>query len=274
MRTIGGLLPWLASIAPNTSGAGALQSLARPQPPTYGFRLLGAFPHDAGAFTQGLEYDARTGTLLESTGLYGASTARRVAIESGRVLEQHDLEPSYFGEGIATSPNGACLQLLWREGLCLVRDAETLRLRRTLPLPRGMREGWGLTHDGGSRYYASDGTERLHVLDDETLEVERTVTVRAGGRVLGNVNDLQWVRGELWANLWREDRICAINPETGDVRCFVDLSDLLTPTERRTLGYEEVLNGLAWDEARECFYATGKCWPRLFQIQVLDERGS
>lgn len=258
-----GLLPWLSSLTPSNLN----EHLFR-EPPTLGFRLLDTFPHDTSSFTQGLHYEPETDTLLESTGMYGLSSAKRVHYENGRVVHEEPLQDDWFGEGIAVGRGGKCLQLLWREGLCLLRDATTLQLLSKHKMPRSMREGWGLTHDGQGHYYASDGTPTLHVLDDETLDVVRTITVRAGRRMLDNVNDLQWVRGELWANLWREDRICAIDPQTGNVRCFVDLEGLLSPAERKFLGYEEVLNGLAWDDERESFFVTGKNWPRLFRIQV------
>lgn len=234
--------------------------------PTYGFKLVDSFPHDPAAFTQGLYYESR-GTLLESTGMYGESSARRVELATGRVLDNVPLEPSWFGEGIAIH-DGGVIQLLWQEGLGLLRNARSLALEGTFALPRGMREGWGLTHDDEGRLYASDGSSTLHVLSGDTLEPARTVTVRAGGRPLANINELQWVRGEVWANIWRDDRIAAIDPASGEVRCFVDLAGLLTAAERRACGYEEVLNGIAYDAKADRLFVTGKCWPRLYQIQV------
>jgi glutamine cyclotransferase len=255
------LLPaWLAAIATSA-----------PNIPTRGYKLLDTFPHDPGAFTQGLHFEPERGTLLESTGLYGDSTARRVEIKTGRVLQQERLPAAWFGEGLAVVSNGRrIVQLLWRENLCLVRDAESLALERTVPMPNSMCQGWGLTHDGVGNLYASDGSSTLHVLCSDTLQVRRTMRVTAGGRPISNLNDLEWARGELWANLWREDRICAIDPRTGKVRCYVDLTGLLSPSERRRLGAEEVLNGLAFDEARGCFYVTGKCWPKMFRLEVVE----
>jgi len=245
-----------------------------PQPPTYGYKLLAAHPHDMSAFTQGLCYEPDSGMLIESTGLYGESTIRRVQIETGRVREQDLLPDRWFGEGV-TRMGDTCVQLLWREGICLVRNAQTLELESVASLPQTMNEGWGLTHDGEGCLYASDGSDSIHccalVRDDggnAALVVTRKFSVTSGGLPLYNVNELQWVRGELWANIWREDRIAVIEPTTGAVRCFVDLSDLLTAREREqviTTG-EEVLNGIAYDEDRNRLFVTGKCWPTLFEI--------
>ena len=246
-----------------------LTPLGQHGPPTVGYRVVASFPHDAGAFTQGLYYEEDRGTLLESTGLYGESSARRVQFESGRVLESSELPADQFGEGLAVC-GAECFQLTWRERLCLVRDAATLDLRRTVALPPTMREGWGITHDGAGTLYASDGSSRLHVLSGPRFELSHTVEVTAAGRPLYYLNDLQWVGGEVWANVWHDERIAVIDPRSGAVRCFVDLSGLLTPTERRLLGSDEhVLNGLAHDASSGRTFVTGKCWPRLFEIEVL-----
>jgi glutamine cyclotransferase len=276
----------------------ALSSLVPPSsPPTVGYSLLATYPHDTSAFTQGLHYEPRTRTLLESTGLYGESSVRRVNIESGRVLHRSDLPRHHFGEGLTVVRDAVVVQLLWREGLCLLHAADTLAFQRTAPLPRGMREGWGLTADGKGALYASDGSNQLYILDEDTLEVRRTVPVHVAGRCasgdrardlslphrcsanvrwsilhssspLRNINDLQWVRGEIWANLWREDRLACIDPDSGAVRSFVDLSPLLSPAERQFLGVEECLNGIAYDAGNDELFVTGKCWPKLFKLRV------
>jgi len=206
--------------------------------------------------------------------MYGQSSCRRVDIKTGRVLQLEHLDNRLFGEGI-TVHGDTCVQLLWREGLCLLRDAATLELRETVPLPRGMREGWGLTSDGAGTLYASDGSSTLFELDGTSLSVKRTVRVRvpndvddSSGRELAYINDLQWVDGVIWANIWRQDRLVAIDPRSGEVRGFVDLSNLLTADERMRLGYEEVLNGIAHDPENDCMYVTGKNWPKLFKIET------
>ena len=256
--------------------------------------VLASYPHDTSAFTQGLHYERRTKTLLESTGLYGSSTVRRVEIASGRVLRQVDLEKEYFGEGVSVDDaSNTCVQLSWRERLCFVRDASTLEPSRVEPLPQGMREGWGLTSDGKGAFWASDGTSILHELDGASLAVRRRVRVRLPsgggfggamgfggfpgvgglGRELNYINDLQWVDGMLWANVWGQERLACIDPTSGIVRGFADLSLLLTPDERRRLSAEDVLNGIAYDpegggKGRGCLYVTGKNWPRLFKIAM------
>ena len=272
MRSAGELFTGFAAALATSLVPTGMQSIqgpdpSKPLPPTVGYTLLATHPHDRYAFTQGLHFEPRTKTLLESTGLYGGSSARRVEIESGHVLDEERLERRGFGEGLSVVGD-VCYQLLWREGLCLIRCADTLALRRTAALPRGMLEGWGLTTDGAGLLYASDGSSTLHVLDAQTLEVTRRTPVSVGGRPLRNINDLQFVRGEIWANVWREDKLACIDPTSGDVRAFVDLSPLLTDEERSKLGMEECLNGLAYDEERDELFVTGKCWPKLFRLRV------
>lgn len=237
-------------------------------PPTVSPRVVAAFPHDSGAFTQGLQYERDRGTLLESTGLYGESSVRRVELETGRVLRIELLPEDIFGEGLAVCGD-ACFQLTWRERLCLVHDAATFELRRVHKLPRTMREGWGLTHDEQGTLFASDGSSTLHVLSADTFQQVRTLPVTAAGRPLSRINDLQWVRGEIWANLWHDERVAVIDPTDGTVVRFIDLSRLLTKDERRFLDTDEhVLNGLAYDPDGDRVFVTGKCWPRLFEIEV------
>lgn len=245
-------------------------ALFREKPPRhFGFRLVSRLPHDRNAFTQGLHLEPG-GTLLESTGLYGESTIRRTDPLSGRIIQSEKLPDEWFGEGLTSmgERDGRCIQLLWRERLILVRDLRTLSLMHTVELPASIREGWGITHGGDGKIYVSDGTAQLHVLDAETFQKIDTVHVRAGWRALSNLNELQWVRGDIWSNIWREERIAVINAETGVVRCFVDLSELLTPEERAQLQYEEVLNGCAYCAATDRLFVTGKRWPCLYQIAV------
>jgi len=242
-------------------------------PPTFGHTVVNAYPHDPGAFTQGLFLEP-AGTLIESTGVYGASTVRRVDLRTGRLLRCERLPSSWFGEGV-TVQAGRCIQLLWREGLILVRDPRTFKLRDSFPLPPAIAQGWGITGDGRGSLFVSDGSSTLTVLDDATFEVGRRLPVHSGGRELEGLNDLQWVRGEIWANLWHDERLAIINPSCGSVRCFVDLRRLLTAEQRRGLGngsaelrHEAVLNGIAFDEREGRLYVTGKCWPALFEIRT------
>lgn len=238
-----------------------------PSVPTYRPRVLASYPHDRAAFTQGLYFDS--GTLIESTGLYGQSELRRVDPANGRVLQKERLPMRLFGEGATRIPGSKVLQLTWREQVMLIRDLKSFSLLQTESLPNDVTEGWGITHDEHcNALYLSNGTSVISVLDPYTLQVLRTCTVCAGHREVQQLNDLQWINGELWANIWREERLAVIDPNTGSVRCFVDLSCLLSSQERRVLGYEEVLNGLAWDPDARVLYATGKCWPRLFALDI------
>ena len=275
---------WVATSALDsfTGFRRVLSSLTAPptlEPPTFAARVIAEFPHDKTSFTQGLVFEP-SGTLLESTGVYGASTARRVQIETGETIAAQPLSSSQFGEGIAVQSLASgprLLQLTWLEGDVLVRDPATLELRGTLPLPAGMREGWGLCSDpSGDALFASDGSATLRVLHGEQLALMRAFEVRAAGRPLDNLNELEWCNGEIWANLWREERIAVINPATGEVRCFVDLSSLLSPAQRRSLSVPEeaVPNGLAYDADGDRLFCTGKLWPTLFQIAVDEPAGA
>mmetsp|Transcript_14013 Transcript_14013/g.25214 ORF Transcript_14013/g.25214 Transcript_14013/m.25214 type:complete len:350 (+) Transcript_14013:60-1109(+) len=250
------------------------RSMPQSAPPMYRGRVLETYAHDSAAFTQGLYYEPGSKTLLESTGLYGRSSMRRVHLESGRVIKKMNLPQEVFGEGCAVC-DGTLFQLSWREGFCMLRDAETLKYQKSLPLPDVMQEGWGLTADGTSgKLYASDGSSKIFVLNSQTLMVERAIEVRAGRNPLYDINDLQWVRGEIWANVWFTDNLAVINPETGNVRCFVDLSQLLTSEERSKMRRDFCLNGIAFDEAGDRLFVTGKCWNKLMQIEVPQLEGA
>lgn len=231
-----------------------------PAPPVLGHRVLQEYPHDPLAFTQGLFF--HDGTLYESTGLRGASTLRRVALETGEVLQQRPLLPTLFGEGAALA-DGKIYQLTWQAGLGFVYDLESFRLLREF---RYAGEGWGLTFDG-ERLIMSDGTDTLRFLDPETLRETGRLRVRADGAPLDRLNELEWIEGEIWANLWTEDRIARIHPETGAVLAFVDLEGLLDPADR--LPDSDVLNGIAWDPEGRRLFVTGKKWPTLFEIETV-----
>ena len=240
-------------------GAPALP-LGPTPPPVLGHRVLQEYPHDPQAFTQGLFF--HDGTLYESTGLRGASTLRRVALETGEVLQQRPLLPTLFGEGAALA-EGKIYQLTWQAGLGFVYDFESFRLLREF---RYAGEGWGLTYDG-ERLIMSDGTDTLRFLDPETLRETGRLRVHADGAPPGRLNELEWIEGEIWANLWTTDRIARIHPETGAVTAFVDLEGLLDPADR--LPDSDVLNGIAWDPEGHRLFVTGKKWPTLFEIETV-----
>ena len=230
-------------------------------PPVLGHRVLREFPHDPQAFTQGLFF--HDGALYESTGLRGESTLRRVALETGEVLQQRPLLPALFGEGAALA-DGRIVQLTWQAGLGFVYDPESFRLLREF---RYAGEGWGLTYDG-ERLIMSDGTDTLRFLDPESFRETGRLPVRADGAPVERLNELEWIEGEIWANLWTEDRIARIHPDTGEVTAFVDLEGLLDPAAR--LPDSDVLNGIAWDAEGRRLFVTGKKWPTLFEIETVE----
>lgn len=227
--------------------------------PTYGFQVVRSYPHDPRAFTQGLL--VRNGFFYEGTGMPGQSSIRKVKIETGEVLQVKALAEPYFGEGIVEW-KGAIVQLTWQHGIGFVYDADTFALRHSFNY-RG--EGWGLTHDG-TRLIMSDGTAQLRFLNPDTLRESGRVTVRdARGPVL-KLNELEYVKGEIFANVWGSDRIARIAPETGRVTGWIDLAGLLPASER---GNADVLNGIAYDAAADRLFVTGKWWPRVFEIKIV-----
>lgn len=229
---------------------------AETRAPVQGYEVVASWPHDPEAFTQGLLY--ADGQLYESTGRYGASSLRRVEIESGTVLQRRDLPRRYFGEGIALL-DGRIYLLTWRSGKGFVFARDSFALLGTF---RYQGEGWGLTTDGGS-LIMSDGSAVLRFLDPGTFRTVRRIEVRDGGEPIENLNELEYVRGEIYANVWGRDAIARIDPASGRVRGWIDLAGL-----HRARQPDAVLNGIAYDAAHGRLFVTGKLWPRLFQIRV------
>jgi glutaminyl-peptide cyclotransferase len=231
----------------------------RPAPAT-DYALVATFPHDPTAFTQGLVF--ADGELLESTGLQGESSLRRVELRTGRVLQRIDITPEYFAEGLALVGD-SLLQLTWQNKLGFVYDRKTFARKRTFNYAT---EGWGIAYDGSSRLVMSDGSAQLFFLDPKTLAVTRSIVVRDAGTAVDRLNELEWVDGEVWANVWTTDRIVRISPTTGDVTGWIDLATLWPRTERRPPA--DVMNGIAYDKALRRIFVTGKKWPKLYQIAV------
>jgi glutamine cyclotransferase len=231
--------------------------------PVAGYRVVNVYPHDPDAYTQGLIY--REGFLFESTGLNGRSTLRKVQLETGQVVQQYRLDQAHFGEGL-TERNGELVQLTWRSGVAFVYDLVSFAPRRTFGYSG---EGWGLTHDRDV-LILSDGTEVLRFLDPGTFREVKRVRVSDGGTGVRNLNELEYVRGEVYANVWHTDRIARISPQSGRVVGWIDLKGLLPPVYR--LDPEAVLNGIAYDSARDRLFVTGKLWPRLFEIEVVPRK--
>lgn len=230
--------------------------------PEKAYRVLRTLPHDPAAFTQGLIF--YNGRFLESTGLYGESTLREVEVETGKVLRRRSLPSRYFGEGIALWSN-RIFQLTWREQVLFVYDAETFETIGSHPW-RG--EGWGLTL-WSNRLVASDGTDRLRFYDPQTLQPLGEIVVHEKNRTIRFLNELETVGDEIFANVWRSDRIARINPITGEVVGWLDVSDLVPPSVRGS--FEAVLNGIAYDPDTGRLYITGKRWPVVYEMILRDK---
>jgi glutamine cyclotransferase len=225
------------------------------------YQVVNTYPHDRQAFTQGLIYV--NGHIYESTGLEGHSSLRMEDLETGRTLQFQEV-PKYFAEGL-TNWGSTLIQLTWESHIALVYDRFSFNLLRTLPYTG---EGWGLTQDGKS-LILSDGTATLRFLDPATFRVQRRVTVRDHGSPVTQLNELEYIHGQIWANIWHSDRIVRISPTSGKVLGFIDLTGLLPAGERSDP--EAVLNGIAYDPEHDRLFVTGKLWPKLFEIKVIPE---
>jgi glutamine cyclotransferase len=227
--------------------------------PVATYTVRHVYPHDPRAFTQGLEY--HDGVLYEGTGLNGESSLRKVDLATGKVLQQIAVPPEYFGEGI-TLWGQTILQLTWQSQIGFVYDRATFKLLRTF---RYTGEGWGLTHNG-TELIMSDGSASLRFLDPKTMTEKRRLLVTDAGIVIRDLNELEWVNGEIYANIWQTNFIARISPASGHVTGWIDLTGLLSPEDRR--GGAEVLNGIAFDAAGRRLFVTGKLWPKLFEIST------
>ena len=227
--------------------------------PVYGYQVVHTYPHDSNAFTQGLEYV--DGVLYEGTGLNGRSSIRKVKLETGEVLKRFDVAAQHFGEGI-TLWKSDLIELTWQSQIAFVYDKDTFVTKRQFTYPG---EGWGLTHDGVN-LIMSDGTDYLRILDPTTFQLRRRVRVMEGERPLRNLNELEYVKGEVLANIWTTDYIARIDPRSGIVLGYINLQGILSANERPSDG---VLNGIAYDNARDRLFVTGKLWPKLFEIKLV-----
>jgi glutaminyl-peptide cyclotransferase len=225
----------------------------------YGYVVAHAYPHDPAAFTEGLFY--LDGSLYESTGLEGQSSIRQVRISTGEVIRSRSLAPAYFGEGIVNW-KGHLLQLTYRTQVGFVYDLATFKLERSFHY---VGEGWGLTQDG-VHILMSDGTQFIRFLDPETLNETGRIEVTDQGLPVRNLNELEWVKGEILANVWQTNQIARIDPKTGKVVGWIDLAGLLDPAPRDP---DAVLNGIAYDARGDRLFVTGKRWPKLFEIRLV-----
>ena len=225
----------------------------------YTYEIVKAWPHDREAFTQGLVF--HDGNLIESTGLNGQSTLREVQLETGKVLKQVTVPPAYFAEGVAVVGREV-YQLTWQHRKGFVYDVDTFQLRKEF-LYKG--EGWGLATDGES-LLLSDGTNQIQFIDPVTFSVSRTLSVTMERRAIDRLNELEFIHGEIFANVWQTDEVIRIDPLTGHVRGVIDFSGLLAPQDRSS--GTDVLNGIAYDAKNDRLFVTGKRWPWVFEVRV------
>lgn len=251
----------LSVVATGIILACAPASVAQRKPaPVQSYKVIATFPHDSSSFTQGLVF--ADGQFYESTGLEGESTLRRVDIATGQTLQRIDVPAQYFAEGLALVGD-ELLQLTWRTKVGFVYDRRTFAQKRTFTYNT---EGWGIAYDGSSRLVMSDGSDTLTFLDPKSFAAVKTLKVQDAGRSIGNLNELEWIEGEIWANVWMTDRIARISPNTGVVNAWIDLSNLYPQSQRTPPA--DVLNGIAYDKATRRIFVTGKKWPRVYQITV------
>ncbi len=275
LLTLTAVLLWVGAIHPPLGlGAGASpdSSVVKAGPsapssapiqrltPIYACKIVSTYPHDSEAFTQGLVFE--NGILYESTGLQGRSSVRKVDVKTGSVLQIQRLPPQLFGEGI-TVFGERLIQLTWRSGVGLVYEKRSFRLLKEFTYPT---EGWGLTHDG-RRLIMSDGTATLRFLDPETFKELGSIAVFDGNGPVGGLNELEYVRGEIYANVWPTTRIARIDPETGRVVAWIDLEALAR--QHAMFNPDAVPNGIAYDPRGDRLFVTGKLWPNLYEIKLV-----
>ena len=227
---------------------------------TYTYEIINTFPHDRNAFTQGLVFE--DGVLYEGTGLYGRSTLRKVELETGNILQMHQLLTKFFGEGI-TIYGDSIIQLTYKENVGFVYNKDTFELLRKFNYPT---EGWGITHNG-RHLIMSDGTPTLYFLNPETFEQVSRIKVYDRNTPLWGLNELEYVEGQIYANIWPTERIAVIAPDTGRVTGWIDLKGLFTQQDySRPV---DVLNGIGYDKNNGRLFVTGKFWPKLFEIKLM-----
>src|SRR5262245_26354299 len=226
----------------------------------YGYEIINTYPHDPSAYTQGLVY--QDGSLYESTGLNGKSSLRKTDLKTGKVIRKVELEQQFFGEGLALL-DGRAYQLTWQTQHGFVYQLDSFQMLKTFSYSG---EGWGLTHDGRS-LIMSNGSNQIRYLNPYNFATNRLINVTDGGRPVINLNELEFIKGEIWANIYMSDLIARIDPENGRVIAWIDLSGILTPEDRPT-DSGGVLNGIAYDRDNERLFVTGKLWPKMFEIRL------
>jgi glutaminyl-peptide cyclotransferase len=236
-----------------------------PPIPVYTYKVVHVYPHDPGAFTEGLFY--LNGYLYESTGIEGQSSIRKVRLQTGEVVQAHELPAEYFGEGITYWDN-RLVGLTWKSKIGFVYNLRTFAVESHFQYPG---EGWALTRND-REIIMSDGTPDLRILDPKTLHEVRRIHVTAHGRPVYQLNELEWMQGYVLANIWQTNQIARIDPNTGEVVAWIDLTGIL-PEQDRISGHPDVLNGIAYDSSKDRLFVTGKLWPKLFEIRIVMQSG-
>ena len=254
----GGQARLLTAILAVCCGLVSVASQGKAGAPVYGYEVVNVYPHDREAFTQGLLF--RDGVLYESTGQYGRSSLRKVQLETGKVLQQINVEARYFAEGL-TDWGSRLVQLTWETNVGFVYDLASFKRLQTFSYTG---QGWGLARDA-RQLIMSDGTATLRFLDPQTFAVTRRVQVSDGGVPVRELNELEFIDGQIYANVWQTDRIAIIAPDTGRVTGWINLAGLLPASAAASV---DVLNGIAWDAERRRLFVTGKLWPSLFEIRI------
>ena len=230
-------------------------------PPVYSYTIINTYPHDSDAFTQGLAIENEV--LFEGTGLYGKSALRKVDLRSGQSLEIRVLPAQFFGEGL-TVFRDKIIQLTWKSKIALIYDKKSFKLLKKFNYPF---DGWGITHNG-NQLITSDGTDILRIFDPETLQELNHIRVFDNNGPVTHLNELEYVQGEIYANVWFTDRIARISPETGRVVGWIDLEGIMDDRIGKRSA-DAVLNGIAYDEKNQRLFVTGKLWPKLFEIKLI-----
>lgn len=228
--------------------------------PVFGYRIVNTYPHNTNSFTQGLIFDK--GVLYESTGLNGRSAVKIVDLKTGKTLKSHELPDNYFGEGIAIIEN-KIIQLTWRSKTGFVYDKKTLKLIKKFSY---QTQGWGITYDG-KYLIISDGSAVLYFMDPNTFKVVGTLEVYGDNGKVSKLNELEYINGEIYANIWGTEKIARINPKTGRVTAWIDLSGLLNKEDKKNR--VDVLNGIAFNSDKGSLFVTGKLWPKMFEIELV-----
>lgn len=230
--------------------------------PIYGYQVVKTFPHDPDAFVQGLVF--HDGYFLEGTGLEGRSSLRKVEISTGKVLKKIDIDSKYFGEGI-TLFKDKIYQITWQTNEAFEYDLETFKRVKSFSYTT---EGWGITHDG-TKLIMSDGTSTIYFRDPETFKEIGKVVVKDDTGEISLLNELEYIKGEIYANIWGTNTIARIDPKTGKVIGWIDLTGLLKPEDMKAGHQVDVLNGIAYDEKADRLFVTGKLWPKIYEIKLV-----